>query len=154
MENFNSTLKDYGSTSQILIDHQNPNLPLHYQDEEEDVGERHALVGNDNVKPTQTRRRQESIDEIMESVFSSVRSLSTEDIQADINDCDKYLESGVMKRAFPERFIALLVTLFIEIPVLLMISGGSSKLCALIGRSRYQLLISILWHIRARGKVK
>lgn len=39
---------------------------------------------------------------------------------------------------------ALLVTLLFEIPVLLMISGGSSRLCALIGRSRYQLLIGFL----------
>ena len=37
-----------------------------------------------------------------------------------------------------------MVTLIIEIPVLLMISGGSAKLCALIGRNKYQLLIAFL----------
>ena len=40
--------------------------------------------------------------------------------------------------------MALFVTLLIEIPVLLMIAGGSSRLCSLIGRSRYQLLMAFL----------
>jgi len=46
--------------------------------------------------------------------------------------------------AFPERQFALLVTMLLEIPVLLMITGGSDALCELIGRSRYQLLIGFL----------
>jgi Mg/Co/Ni transporter MgtE len=46
--------------------------------------------------------------------------------------------------AFPERFFALLVTLVVEIPVLLMISGGSDRLCMLIGRRRYQLMMGFL----------
>jgi Mg/Co/Ni transporter MgtE len=46
--------------------------------------------------------------------------------------------------AFPERMFALTVTLIFELPVLLMISGGSDQLCKLIGRSRYQLLIGFL----------
>lgn len=46
--------------------------------------------------------------------------------------------------AFPDRFLALIVTLVLELPVLLMISGGSDALCQLIGRSRYQLLIGFL----------
>jgi hypothetical protein len=39
---------------------------------------------------------------------------------------------------------ALTVTLIFEIPVLLMISGGSDALCQLVGRSKYQLLIGFL----------
>jgi Mg/Co/Ni transporter MgtE len=39
---------------------------------------------------------------------------------------------------------ALTVTLIFEIPVLLMISGGSDSLCSLVGRRRYQLLVSFL----------
>jgi len=46
--------------------------------------------------------------------------------------------------AFPERFFTLMGTLILEIPVLLIISGGSDKLCALIGQNRYQLLMAFL----------
>lgn len=46
--------------------------------------------------------------------------------------------------AFPERMFALTVTLIFEIPVLLMISGGSDALCELVGRSRYQLLMGFI----------
>lgn len=46
--------------------------------------------------------------------------------------------------AFPERHFALLVTMILEIPVLLMITGGSDALCELIGRSRYHLLLGFL----------
>ena len=46
--------------------------------------------------------------------------------------------------AFPERLFALTVTLIFEIPVLLMISGGSESLCQLIGRRRYHLLMGFL----------
>lgn len=40
--------------------------------------------------------------------------------------------------------LALTVTLIFEIPVLLMISGGSEALCQLVGRSRYQLLMGFI----------
>jgi Mg/Co/Ni transporter MgtE len=46
--------------------------------------------------------------------------------------------------AFPERMLALTVTLIFEIPVLLMISGGSDALCQLVGRRRYQLLMGFI----------
>jgi Mg/Co/Ni transporter MgtE len=46
--------------------------------------------------------------------------------------------------AFPERQGALLVTMMLEIPVLLMITGGSDALCQLLGRSRYHLLLGFL----------
>ena len=50
----------------------------------------------------------------------------------------------LLSLAFPERFFALIVTLIVEIPVLLMISGGSDRLCMLIGRRRYQLMMGFL----------
>jgi Mg/Co/Ni transporter MgtE len=40
--------------------------------------------------------------------------------------------------------MVLLVTMILEIPVLLMITGGSDSLCELIGRSRYHLLLGFL----------
>ena len=52
--------------------------------------------------------------------------------------------SALPLSAFPERQFALLVTLLPEIPVLVMITGGSDNLCRLIGRSRYHLLIGFL----------
>jgi len=39
---------------------------------------------------------------------------------------------------------ALTITLMFEIPVLLMISGGSDALCELVGRTRYQLLMGFI----------
>jgi Mg/Co/Ni transporter MgtE len=39
---------------------------------------------------------------------------------------------------------ALTVTLIFEIPVLLMISGGSDALCQLVGRTKYQLLMGFI----------
>lgn len=60
------------------------------------------------------------------------------------NECEIYRQSTPVQRAFPERFFALSLTLLLEIPVLLMISGGSDELCQLIGRHRYQLLIGFL----------
>ena len=48
------------------------------------------------------------------------------------------------QRAFPERSFALIVTLIFELPTLFMISGGSDRLCHLIGRRKYTTLISLL----------
>ena len=62
----------------------------------------------------------------------------------DPEDHEVYLRSTSLQKAFPERFFALSLTLLLEIPVLLMISGGSDELCQLIGRHRYQLLIGFL----------
>ena len=56
-----------------------------------------------------------------------------------------YFTSSLIKHtAFPERFITLIVTLIIEIPVLLMISGGSDRLCKEVGRTKYQLIMAFL----------
>lgn len=55
-----------------------------------------------------------------------------------------YRDSTIFQRAIPERMLALSLTMVLEIPVLLMISGGSDELCQLIGRRRYQLLVGFL----------
>jgi len=78
------------------------------------------------------------------NVFSSLRSDSTTTVEAVNTDSEQYLATGIFKRAFPERYFALLVTLIVEIPVLLMISGGSDRLCMLVGRRRYQLMMGFL----------
>lgn len=46
--------------------------------------------------------------------------------------------------AFTGRFQALITTICLEIPVLLMIAGGSDRLCELVGRKKYQLLLAFL----------
>ena len=81
---------------------------------------------------------------IAESVFSSIRSESALEVEEEANDAERYKASNILARAFPERFIALLVTLVVEIPVLFMISGGSDRLCSLIGRRRYELMMAFL----------
>lgn len=88
--------------------------------------------------------RRRSMKDDIESVFSSVRSESTEDREADLTDSDVYMRATAIDRAFPERFIALTATLVLEIPVLFMISGGSDRLCFVLGRSKYQLLLAFL----------
>lgn len=57
---------------------------------------------------------------------------------------EKHSSQHIFFLAFPERQYALLLTMLLEVPVLLMITGGSDRLCALVGRSRYQLLIGFL----------
>lgn len=84
------------------------------------------------------------VNSIMESVFSSVRSESTEDIEADRLDSKRYTDGGVLERAFPERLFALLVTFTVEIPILVMLGGGRNKLCDHMGRSRFYLLLAFL----------
>jgi len=79
-----------------------------------------------------------------ESLFSSIRSIDPIDLEEETNECDKYRRSSLFARAFPERLLALIVTLIVEIPVLLMVSGGSDRLCSLLGRKRYQLMMGFL----------
>jgi Mg/Co/Ni transporter MgtE len=49
-----------------------------------------------------------------------------------------------VKTACSERTIVLYATLMLEIPVLLMISGCSDRLCNLVGRRRYYLMMGFL----------
>mmetsp|Transcript_5459 Transcript_5459/g.10587 ORF Transcript_5459/g.10587 Transcript_5459/m.10587 type:complete len:373 (-) Transcript_5459:105-1223(-) len=79
-----------------------------------------------------------------EECFSHVRSEEDLENEKIHNESEFYLKSSMFGRAIPERLMALTVTMVLEIPVLLMISGGSDSLCMLIGRRRYQLLIGFL----------
>lgn len=80
----------------------------------------------------------------IDSIFSSVRSVSTAEIEKDMNDSELYMKSDFISRAIPNRLVALLVTLIAEIPVLLMINDGSTRINDLIGQRRYQLLMAFL----------
>lgn len=93
-----ASFRDYGSTSlQNNSFDQEQQYVLNDPKDEENDEEHHPLFAK------KTHRR-ESIDEIMDSVFSSVRSLSTDDIEADIKDCDKYLASKVLDRGKSGQF--------------------------------------------------
>jgi cation transporter-like permease len=89
-------------------------------------------------------RPKQMFDEHVDSVFSSARSLSEADEQLINQDAQKYLDSGAVSRAFPERFVALCITLLVELPTLFMIYNGSTQLCGLLGRTKYQLLMALL----------
>lgn len=80
----------------------------------------------------------------LESVFSTVRSTEEFEQVAQTNESEAYRHSSAFQRAAPERLFALTITLLLEIPVLMMVSGGSDALCGLLGRSRYQLLVGFL----------
>jgi hypothetical protein len=100
--------------------------------------ERHSLGSLTSI------RTMDDLHSLAESVFSDLRSDGTSTVQEVSNDAKEYLDSSIWKRAFPERLFALTVTLLFEIPVLLMVSGGSDRLCFLIGRTKYQLLLGFL----------
>ena len=59
-------------------------------------------------------------------------------------EAEEYRSCSAFQRAFPERSFALIVTLVFELPTLFLISGGSDRLCSLIGRKKYTTLISLL----------
>ena len=82
--------------------------------------------------------------EIAESVFSDIRSENDSSHLAISNEAETYGLCNAYQRAFPERSFALFVTLIFELPTLFMISGGSDRLCGLIGRQKYTALISLL----------
>jgi len=84
------------------------------------------------------------LDSELDSVFSSIRSQSTDDINEELQKNRLYAEAGPLNRALPERYAALLVTLAVEIPVALIISSGSKDLRYLIGSERYALLMAFL----------
>lgn len=70
------------------------------------------------------------------SQYSNKMGLLTAEDRKAGNDADHYLRQSPLGRAYPERTLALLVTLMLELPTLFIISGGSDKLCTLIGRRR------------------
>jgi len=84
------------------------------------------------------------LDSEIDSVFSSIRSQSSDDLQEEHEKNRRYAAAGAWGRAFPERYIALLVTLLVEIPVAFIITSGSKDLSHLIGPDRYALLMAFL----------
>lgn len=58
--------------------------------------ERGTIMGP--VNDTFVSRRHRRMDSLMDSVFSSVRSVSTEDVEADLRDSEKYSEGGFRGR--------------------------------------------------------
>ncbi|CAJ1439666.1 unnamed protein product, partial [Effrenium voratum] len=84
------------------------------------------------------------IDSELDSLFSSIRSQSDDDLAAEQEKERSYAEAGALARACPERYLALLVTLAVEVPVALIINGGSKDLKELVGLQRYTLLMAFL----------
>ena len=89
-------------------------------------------------------RNGDDLHSIAESVFSDIRSEGTETRLSISNEAEEYRSCSAFQRAFPERSFALIVTLLFELPTLFLISGGSDRLCGLIGRKKYTTLISLL----------
>lgn len=88
--------------------------------------------------------RERDLASIADSVFSDIRSVSIAS-EADLhNEAELYGICNALQRAFPERSFALIVTMLFELPTLFLISGGSDRLCTLIGRWRYTTLVSLL----------
>jgi hypothetical protein len=81
---------------------------------------------------------------IADSVFSDIRSVSDASEEDISNEAELYGICTPFQRAFPERSFALIVTLLFEMPTLFLISGGSDRLCSLIGRWKYTTLVSLL----------
>ena len=86
----------------------------------------------------------QSIRSRVNSIFSDVRSEELDEKEEVQNESLAYLNSSTFARAAPERLFALTITLLLEMPVLLMISGGADALCDLVGRRRFQLLLSFI----------
>eukprot|EP00434_Breviolum_minutum_P011017 symbB.v1.2.009719.t2/scaffold624.1/size179468/7 len=80
----------------------------------------------------------DALDSEISSVFSDLRSQSDDKVDEEL------AKAGPFRRAFPERTVALLVTLTVEIPVALIITGGSKELKELVGLQRYTLLMAFL----------
>mmetsp|Transcript_31439 Transcript_31439/g.57041 ORF Transcript_31439/g.57041 Transcript_31439/m.57041 type:complete len:282 (+) Transcript_31439:36-881(+) len=70
----------------------------------------------------------------------SARVADTEDLPAE----ERYAMAGSMGRACPERYIALLVTLAVEVPVTFLVGTGSSSLVDHLGLDRYTMLMAFL----------
>lgn len=85
-----------------------------------------------------------TIRSMMDDVFNDVRGDNTAVVTLQKQDTLKYLRAPLIQRAFPSRFVSLAVTLALEVPILLAISGGSDRLCSLLGRSSYHLLMGLL----------
>lgn len=128
-----------------------PNIPLQHQQLQQQYmqnfngnpAESHPLIFTNGQSPINLSKR--TIMDEVESVFSSVRSVSTEDLEADFIDSELYSKGGAIKRAlFPERLLVLITSLVLELPVLLMMTSSSTGeyLRLTLGQTKYQLLLA------------
>lgn len=56
----------------------------------------------------------------------------------------RYAHSGIIERALSKRTLSLFLSLFLLLPLFLVILVGGSKICPLIGRTKYRLFLAIL----------
>jgi len=105
---------------------------------------RNSLISRNSINESGDTTSPADLFDIAESVFSDIRSESAGSQLAISNEAEDYGLCTAYERAFPERSFALFVTLIFELPTLFMISGGSDRLCGLIGRRKYTALISLL----------
>jgi hypothetical protein len=107
-----------------------------------------VTLKNHRIEPScgslRSVRNTEDLKKLAQSVFNDIRSENTVTRLSISNEVEEYLGSTVLKRAFSERMLVLTVTLVLEVPTLLLISGGSDKLCHLIGRTKYTSLVALL----------
>eukprot|EP00516_Mucochytrium_quahogii_P002725 CAMPEP_0203751796 /NCGR_PEP_ID=MMETSP0098-20131031/5812_1 /ASSEMBLY_ACC=CAM_ASM_000208 /TAXON_ID=96639 /ORGANISM=" , Strain NY0313808BC1" /LENGTH=291 /DNA_ID=CAMNT_0050641687 /DNA_START=261 /DNA_END=1132 /DNA_ORIENTATION=+ len=105
------------------------------------LGEKTIDVEQGSNKKVKTMVRRAS--SLVSSIFSDIRSEEPEEAIDNYNESDEYVSTSIFRKAFPERYIALLVTLAIELPVAFLITGNS-EVCNLIGHKRYTLLMAFL----------
>ncbi|KAA8495498.1 Magnesium transporter MgtE [Porphyridium purpureum] len=101
-------------------------------------------VNSDAGLPTHNRISFENLENYLNEAFSEIRSESEASFQAITHAATAYSAGSVLSRAFPERYLALLVTLAIEIPVVLVISGGGKSICEVLGNKKYTILLAFL----------
>ena len=111
---------------------------------EHDTGDDSGACSGDDGAFNRHRNWMDDGASLVDSIFSTVRSIEEQSEIEETNESQLYRNSNSLQRAMPERLFALTITMLLEIPVLMMVSGGSDALCGLIGRSRYQLLIGFL----------
>ena len=119
-------------------------LSAHDEDDDDYFGG-FLLPRTESAPPlTTTRSMLQRASSIVSSVFSSIRSESESDLAFQSTQARRYADSGPLKRAFPERTLALLVTMVIEVPACLMVGGGGGRLLKILGTRRYTLLLGFL----------
>lgn len=143
-------VSDYGATEDIIEDLQLKRLVSRNEtkrDEPED--EQKPLLGG--VPPAvsvtvKTNRQAESPRaSFAESLFSDVRSEGNATQLFVSNEAEEYFVAPtILERVFPNRVMTLMTTLVLELPTLFLISGGSEKLCRLIGLAKFTTLVALL----------
>lgn len=106
-------------------------------------GKHHASLQTTTKTKGLKNRFASAASSVMSSVISDLRSDETEDIHAKAHDAEVYYTNSTLQKAFPERFLALMVTLGIEIPVALLVTNNAG-VCRLLGTQKYTLLMAFL----------